>query len=108
MAAKELLTSKKIAEQLGLPASAVTNYLKASGTAPDETKGGCGYYGPKTVKAVEKALLLTAGSVAKQLGVKPADVTKAITAAGIAPDRVAGACKYYGPAAVKVIQKALK
>ena len=107
MASKELLSSKKIAEKLGLPPSAVSKYLKENQVAPDEKKGNCAYYGPKTVKAVEKALLLSSSAVAKQLGVKPAAVQKAIQAAGIEPDKVSGSCKYYGPATVRAIKKAL-
>ena len=106
--AKDLLSGKKIAEQLGLPAGAVTKWLKENKVTPDEKKGVCNYYGPKTVKAVDKALFLTAGKVAAALGEKPAAVSKAIKAAGIEADKTAGACKYYGPKTQTAIKKALK
>lgn len=108
MTTKEMLSSGKIAEALGLPPSAVKKFLKDQGVKPDEKRGNCAYYGPKTVKAVQKALLLSTGGVAKQLGVKPTVVQKAIKTAGIEPDKVSGSCKYYGPTTVRAIKKALK
>lgn len=107
MVAKELLTSKKIADQLGLTAGQVTRYIKENSVVPDEKRGNCAYYGPKTVKAIEKALFLSAGNVAKQLGAKPAVVTRVIQETGIEADKVTGSCKYYGPGTVKAIKKAL-
>ena len=108
MATKELLSSKKIADKLGLTAGQVTKYIKENDVTPDDKKGNCAYYAPKTVKTIEKALFLTAGKVAAELGTKPAAVNKAIQEAGIEPDKVSGACKYYGPGTIKAIKKALK
>ena len=54
--AEELLTGKKIAEKLGLKPKQVTDFIKDKGIEPDKTKGACKYYGPKTVKKLEKAL----------------------------------------------------
>jgi len=59
-------------------------------------------------KAAPKGELLTAAKIAQKLGVKPAEVKKAIVAAGLTPDVKRGACAYYKPATVKKIQKALK
>lgn len=56
MAKDELLTAKKIADKLGVPAGKVSKYLKDNDVAPDQTKGACKYYGPKAVKSIEKAL----------------------------------------------------
>jgi hypothetical protein len=55
-----------------------------------------------------KEELLTAGKVAKELGVPPAQVKKAIASLGLEPDAKKGACSYYAPASVKKIKKALK
>jgi len=52
--------------------------------------------------------LLTTAKIAEKLGVKPADVKKAIAAAGVQPDAKRGACAYYGPESVKKIEKVLK
>ncbi len=52
--ADEFLTAKKVAEKLGLKPSQVTNFIKDKGIEPDKTKGACKYYGPKTVKKIEK------------------------------------------------------
>ncbi|MCW5979888.1 MAG: hypothetical protein KIT09_17540 [Bryobacteraceae bacterium] len=62
----------------------------------------------RTAKAQAKEELLTAAKVAEQLGASPAQVKKAIAAAGVVPDAKKGACAYYGPQTVKRIQKALK
>lgn len=56
----------------------------------------------------EKETLYTAGKVAKELGVKPGDVKKAITTLKIKPDVVKGGCSYYTGATVKKIKKSLK
>lgn len=56
MADQELLTGKKIAEKIGVPAKKVNDFLKANNISPDKTKGACKYYGPSTVKKIEKAL----------------------------------------------------
>lgn len=55
-----------------------------------------------------KETLYTAGKVAKELGVKPGNVKKAITSLGIKPDVVKGGCSYYTEATVKKIKKGLK
>ncbi len=52
-----------------------------------------------------KETLYTAGKVAKELGVKPGDVKKAIASLGIKPDVVKGGCSYYSEATVKKIKK---
>ncbi|NIO16652.1 MAG: hypothetical protein GTN70_06580 [Deltaproteobacteria bacterium] len=55
-----------------------------------------------------KETLYTAGKVAKELGVKPGDVKKAIASLGIKPDVVKGGCSYYFEATVKKIKKGVK
>ena len=52
--------------------------------------------------------LLTAGALAKELGVSDAKVKKAITELGLQPDAKRGVCCYYGPEAVKQVKAALK
>ena len=52
--------------------------------------------------------MLTAAKAAKQLGVPPGAVKKAIAALGIEPDSKKGACSYYGPKTVKKIANAIK
>lgn len=59
-------------------------------------------------KTQPQAELLTAAKIAEQLGVKPAQVKKAIAAAGVAPDAKKGGCAYYAPATVKKIRKAIE
>lgn len=56
----------------------------------------------------EKDTLYTAGKIAKEAGVKPGDVKKAITSLGIKPDVVKGGCSYYLGGTVKKIKKGLK
>lgn len=51
---------------------------------------------------------MTAGAIAKELGVTDAKVKKAIVALGIEPKEKKGACSYYGAEALKKIQAALK
>ncbi|MFH1196994.1 MAG: HTH domain-containing protein [bacterium] len=58
--------------------------------------------------AVEKTNLLTAGAIAKELGVSGAVVSKAIKALGIQPEMKKGACSYYPKEAVKKIKASLK
>lgn len=55
-----------------------------------------------------KETLLTAGKIAKEFGVKPGDVKRAITALGIEPDVVKGGCSYYSESTAKKIKKGLK
>ena len=52
--------------------------------------------------------LLTAGKVAKELGVSDAKVKKAITELELEPDEKKGACSYYSASAIAKIKKALK
>jgi hypothetical protein len=56
MAADELLTTGKIAEQLGVSQGKVSKVVKEKGLEPDQKKGNCGYYGPAKVKQIEEAL----------------------------------------------------
>ena len=51
--------------------------------------------------------LLTAGKVAKALEVSPKKIKEAIEKAGLEPDVVKGACKYYKPETVEKIKAAL-
>ncbi len=56
----------------------------------------------------EKAGLLTAGTIAKKLGVSDAKVKKAIKDLGIQPKAKKGVCNYYSGDAVAVVKAALK
>jgi hypothetical protein len=56
MSNDDLLTGKKIAEKLGVSQGKVTKYLKENDVKPDNVRCNCKYYGPKTVKQIEKAL----------------------------------------------------
>ncbi|MBI4818596.1 MAG: hypothetical protein HY791_20175 [Deltaproteobacteria bacterium] len=58
-------------------------------------------------KTKETSDLLTAGNVAKKLGVSDGKVKKAISALKLQPDAKKGACAYYGPASVEKIKGAL-
>lgn len=51
--------------------------------------------------------LLTAGNIAKELGVSDGKVKKAISTLGLEPTRKKGACSYYSRDAVAKIKKAL-
>jgi hypothetical protein len=51
--------------------------------------------------------MLTAGNIAKQLNVPPAEVKKAIASLKLKPDAKKGACCYYGQTAVAKIKKAV-
>jgi hypothetical protein len=53
---EELLTAAKIAEQLGVAPAQVKKAIAAASVAPDAKKGGCSYYGPASVKRIQKAL----------------------------------------------------
>jgi hypothetical protein len=57
--------------------------------------------------APEKSDLLTAGNIAKTLGVSDAKVKKAIQSLGIKPDAKKGVCNYYSKDVVKKIKGAL-
>ena len=52
--------------------------------------------------------LLTAGKIARELGVSDARVKKAIKELGMEPDEKKGACGYYSASAIAKIKKALK
>jgi len=52
--------------------------------------------------------LLTAGNIAKSLGVSDAKVKKAIQELGIKPQAKKGVCNYYGKEVVTKIKGALK
>jgi predicted transcriptional regulator len=58
--------------------------------------------------ATEPKALMTAGAIAKELGVSDAKVKKAIAELALAPKEKKGSCNYYGPDALKKIQGALK
>jgi predicted transcriptional regulator len=55
-----------------------------------------------------KESLMTAGNIAKDLGIPPAKVKKFIEENKIKPDESKGACKYYGPKTYKKIKSGLK
>ncbi len=52
--------------------------------------------------------LLTAGKIAQVLEVSPKKIKEAIEKAGIEPDSVKGACKYYGAKTVEKIKAAIE
>lgn len=52
--------------------------------------------------------MLTAGNIAKTLGVSDAKVKKAIQTLGIKPVAKRGVCNYYGKDAVTKVKSALK
>lgn len=54
--AEELLTAKKIADKIGVPVKDVSTFITSSKIDPDQVKGGCKYYGPVTLKKIEKGL----------------------------------------------------
>lgn len=56
MSEEQLLTSAKIAEKLGVPASKVTKIIKQQGIQPAQLKGRCGYYGADAVKMIQNTL----------------------------------------------------
>jgi predicted ArsR family transcriptional regulator len=56
----------------------------------------------------EKTDLLTAGNIAKQLGVSDAKVKKAIQELGIKPAAKKGVCNYYAKNDLTKIKSALK
>ncbi len=56
----------------------------------------------------EKSDLLTAGAIAKQLGIPDGKVKKAITELGIKPKAKKGVCNYYGPETVAKLKVAVK
>ena len=51
--------------------------------------------------------LLTAGKIAKELGVSDAKVKKAIQELGLQPEEKKGACSYYSQAQIAKIKKAV-
>jgi hypothetical protein len=56
----------------------------------------------------EKADMLTAGNIAKELGVSDVKVKKAIKELGIKPKAKKGVCSYYSGDAVVKVKAALK
>ncbi len=58
--------------------------------------------------ASEKTNLLTAGAIAKELGVSGAVVTKAIKTLNLQPEMKKGVCSYYSKEAIKKIKAAIK
>lgn len=58
--------------------------------------------------AMEKSDLLTAGNIAKTLGVSDLKVKKAIQELGIKPQAKKGVCNYYSKDAVAKVKGALK
>lgn len=52
--------------------------------------------------------LLTAKKIAEKLGITASKVSKYIKDNDLEPDKVKGACKYFGPRKQSQIQKALK
>jgi hypothetical protein len=58
--------------------------------------------------ANETPTLLTAGAIAKQLGVTDAKVKKAITEIGLVPTAKKGCCNYFDAEAVAKLQAVLK
>ena len=55
----------------------------------------------------ELSNMLTAGNIAKQLGVSDAKVKKAIAQLGIKPKARKGVCSYYGADAVAKVKAAV-
>lgn len=58
--------------------------------------------------ANENPNLLTAGAIAKQLGVSDAKVKKAISEIGLVPVAKKGCCSYFDSEAVQKLQAVLK
>jgi hypothetical protein len=58
--------------------------------------------------ANENSTLLTAGAIAKQLGVTDAKVKKVITEIGLVPTAKKGCCNYFDAEAVQKLQAVLK
>jgi hypothetical protein len=57
--------------------------------------------------ADDKNALLTAGTIARALGVSDAKVKKAIQSLGITPKAKKGVCNYYGKDALAKVKAAL-
>lgn len=53
---KELLTSGKIAELLGVSAGKIKKAITELNLEPDAKKGPCAYYLPEKVEMIKKAL----------------------------------------------------
>lgn len=54
--AEELLTAGKIAQALQVSPKQVKEAIEKAGVQADVVKGGCNYYGPKTVQKIKAAL----------------------------------------------------
>ena len=52
----EMLTGGKIATTLGLSPAKVKKLIAELDIKPDEVKGRCSYYGPKSVEKIKNAL----------------------------------------------------
>lgn len=59
------------------------------------------------MKKEDNSNLLTAGNIAKELGISDVKVKKAIKELGIKPAAKKGVCSYYSTDAVKKVQSAL-
>ena len=64
--------------------------------------------GGRKMKNEQQADLLTAGGVAKQLGVSDAKVKEAIKELAIEPKAKKGVCNYYSRAVIEKIKAAVK
>lgn len=56
MADKEMLSSGKIAEELGVSAAKVKKAIEKAGVEPDDKKGRCAYYSRETFAKIKKEL----------------------------------------------------
>ena len=56
MTDEQMLTGAKIAQKLGVKPKQVAEAIEKQGIEPDQKKGACKYYGPKTVEKIKKAL----------------------------------------------------
>lgn len=54
--ADELLTAAKVAAKIGASPAKVKKFIEENRIEPDKQKGNCKYYGPKTVKKIEKGV----------------------------------------------------
>ena len=52
----ELLTAKKVAEQIGATEAKVKKVIKEMNIEADEVKCRCNYYGPATIEKIKSAI----------------------------------------------------